>query len=422
MLQHSEVRVLLVSNSKLMVACHEEFRVPPIKMFDESADMVIECMLRGSPINFESAAEMKLIASKWSALFILYVLDRAGVNTSCMCWLFELLLLLTSSNVYPHLEPCHAHGAALVKAKSSAGKATAAALNSWSRYLRDGRVNELFERLLMEATNRQPLRPCRENRPEMHKEWATHIIQALFHDEVEEHLTTVGKDGKERRSGTMIALEELLECLDIEVQDIPETGDARHVVVGFVLWGCGRAGEIAVPPAGGIDETPEMRCEIQRRVYAWTCKRAWAVACASRWIHISTLRRRFVAGALACETLPAAICDMQLEGHIDESMVAALERRLDADAGDFSSRQQLRLLRVASVVCKPLMKQKMVIELVGERFVDKVLYLILGKKGDRIQMKHLLDPIDSPLCDSQENISLCFRTSTCTIRRGPCCR
>ena len=55
-------------------------------------------------------------------------------------------ILRSPDNIATHLEPCGAHGVSLAKSRSAHGKKSAAGLNSFSRFLRDYRSGNDFNR------------------------------------------------------------------------------------------------------------------------------------------------------------------------------------------------------------------------------------------------------------------------------------
>ena len=78
-------------------------------------------------------------------------MDRATVNYTAMPTLCLSLAALRLPNLCIHVEPCGCHGGALVKGKSTHGKATAVALNAFSKLTKDKKVANALSRACFQA-------------------------------------------------------------------------------------------------------------------------------------------------------------------------------------------------------------------------------------------------------------------------------
>ena len=247
----------------------DKFITKPMKMHGESTDMVIECFLHGSPLDWEDPLEAELVSSKHDSVHIATTLDRAGVNAYAMGWFYLEVIMKLPLNVTASNEPCGAHGAALVKGNSTVGKRSATGLNSWSRLLRDGKLNDSYSKHLDRVVAHVPLRADTGPRPDSHKEWARTVVDALFSKDAEERLTYMKKDVI-KKSHMLIDLEALLEILDVDLE-----GDGpRFKIKGFVLWDCARPKRRrARVEDDDAPITADMRNEVLSRVSNWSSRK-----------------------------------------------------------------------------------------------------------------------------------------------------
>ena len=117
----------------------EPYIMEPLTMEERNTNSQLEALFQTCPVPFESEARMRLLASKATSFGFCVCLDRSITNITSLTYLFDLIERTCPANVYAHWEPCNSHGVALTKGKHNIGKKSAAALCSFTRYIRDGR-------------------------------------------------------------------------------------------------------------------------------------------------------------------------------------------------------------------------------------------------------------------------------------------
>ena len=74
--------------------------------------------------------------------------------------------------------------------------------------------------------------------------------------------------------------------------------------------------------------------------------RAWVAAVEARWLKVGTTLRRFLMATAQQQVPTSALKDVKLEFIVDDSIVKALDKGINADANDFFAKNRLRLLRI----------------------------------------------------------------------------
>ena len=100
-----------------------------------------------------------------------------------------------------------------------------------------------------------------------------------------------------------------------------------------------------------------------------------------------------------------AVLDYQMDLKLDQSLENQLEAVIAQDSGDFHSKRNLKVLRVARLLCKSTTKDEMTIIRCGEKLLDGVFWRILGcRNRERISLFDLVDPNESPIVRADENL------------------
>ena len=117
---------------------------------------------------------------------------------------------------------------------------------------------------------------------------------------------------------------------------------------------------------------------IDSRVHNGLYGLSWESAAESRWHHAERLLQRFYVGAIGPRPIPQSMKVVQANLKADNSVEAQLLSLLRADAGNFSARNRLKLLRACQQLCPEASAQDVALHLIGSRFVDRVLFAHLG--------------------------------------------
>ena len=180
---------------------------------------------------------MKFLASKCSTLALFLCLDRAITN---YCFTQYLYSLFTDGpiNVSFHHEPCNSHGCALVKGKWTTAKKSAAALNSVSRFLRDGKQCEQFEECVDELITADEVEAIPHVRPMWHVLWAETLTAAVMGFDYNTRMRTKNKNGS-KKSSYLIAVETFLEHVGLKaVCALSEDEEGIRPTKVWVVWNC----------------------------------------------------------------------------------------------------------------------------------------------------------------------------------------
>jgi hypothetical protein len=90
-------------------------------------------------------------------------------------------------NVLPFVEPCAAHGVALVRGRSSAAKDIVSVSHTLSACFRQWRFAQAFRDALLSVVGSE-IQVKRQRRPDAAKERADKMIEMLFGDESSDYL------------------------------------------------------------------------------------------------------------------------------------------------------------------------------------------------------------------------------------------
>ena len=208
----------------------------------------------------------------------------------------------------------------------------------------------------------------------------------------------------------LVDLQNLLSVCRIAAPEERAT-DEPIVVRGWVHWchaGWDRlqAGGSGEEPRGNVccQSFKESLAKVSKIVQTWCTGKLWAVAAESRWTHTMHLRRRWLMAAVANNSLANALIAVQTGWDLNISMVSLLEKQIDADKGNFSAKRKLKLLRVCNLLCGPNIAADIAVDMIGEMWIDLVLFKVLGsgKKYSRMTVLELCTPSLSPVCEAQQ--------------------
>ena len=135
--------------------------------------------------------------------------------------------------------------------------------------------------------------------------------------------------------------------------------DERQLVHALFCQGCVLWTEVKRTTAQMAGSTALFKtyagslANVQQRVKVWVSDPFWEVACISRWTHQFKLRQWFMLACVGSGVIVMTIRSLQLMWSCPAEMARALEIIVAADAGDFWSKNKLKVLKVANTRCKP---------------------------------------------------------------------
>lgn len=368
----------------------------------QTADAMLEGMLRQYPIPIEESASASRCAEPWDFFLLSFTCDRAAANFRAMEWLWEQLCAPgAASHTLPFLEPCAAHGVSLMKSRPATGTSLVSASHTLSGLMRTWRFTNAL-RESMTGLVRSRLRVVREPMPASVRAVGLALVRVLYGDETSGYLHRVGKDGSKLKTQLYQDLEAI--CMSIGLSS--ETGAENEFVhYCFVEEGSPehRGGRQVGAPCCDCDADSAAKLVVP--VLNFLVHRGWDQSAASRWTYMATTFRKMAIGYLAGNLLPQSLRDVQVFWRAPEGLEASLERQIAADANDFQSRTKLRLLRACRQLCPPSAAWQLGVQIVAHALADALLYDILGD-GDkpRACLRDMLDTMGSPLASIERGL------------------
>ena len=118
-------------------------------------------------------------------------------------------------------------------------------------------------------------------------------------------------------------------------------------------------------------------------------------------------REKFYVCSLANSILQRILSHVQVARAAGDDIESTLLRIIQADAGNFSARTRLRLMRTCQKLCGPDVLQTTAIVLSTHLEADKIMYRIFGdpkRNLPRMDIRELALPSVSPVCKALHNI------------------
>ena len=181
--------------------------------------MVLSSMrpLEQCPVPIGDVEQMHELVDGCHWFILACTTDMASVNFVVISWLFSSLSKLPPHAV-GHWEPCGAHQLSLVKRRSPFGGQVAAALNSFSRLMRNLRFRNALEQVIMTRIS-STLKVKHEQRPQVYRQRGASLLRALFGDPSSPHLhRKCGRGGEQtRNSDFYMSAEAFVDNFDIDM-------------------------------------------------------------------------------------------------------------------------------------------------------------------------------------------------------------
>ena len=274
----------------------------------------------------------------------------------------------------PVVEPCGAHGIALIKGKSLRTASYRTAAHGLCCFLRFWKNADAFRSSLTSIVSETLVVESAPMPDEIRSKNFKIIEQVLGGREEMAFLFKKGRRGELVMGTYLLRLE--------TVADIVELGDEGGAVLRHY---CSVEDGSPEHLAGWSIGTRccETRTDSVHKVASALVNlfvhARWGDGESDRWFYVIRVFKLILFGFLAASVLPEALRRIQTTFKVDESMVAFLTRQLEADNGNFFARTRLRLLRLTRTFCgTPLVRQHVAILATVLGKVDPVLMAILG--------------------------------------------
>ena len=368
----------------------------------QTADFILEGMARTMPFFFDDVDGLLPLCNDGSTVIVSLCCDRASANFRACAWLWQQMNSpVLRRLVLPHIEPCALHGIQLVKCRATGAKKLLTTMSSLGCLMRQWRFsNKLRDEILLQV--QQKLRVKRGPRPDGCCARAAELVNLLLNKDMmanDDWLYKKAADGAKVKKQLLLDIEAMATAVDfgsLETDEIihyccVREGDEKHAA----------GASPGDPCCGSREESVE---KVALPLIQWFCHRSWEQAAENRWTKSVSLLRRVLTGFLAQRILPECLKSMQTSWGVDESIAAALERMINADANDFSSRNKLRLLRVCRSLCPVEAAVDVAIVLQCLLMVDPILYELMGGSPmdeERVSLAVLCDWKRNPISEAQ---------------------
>lgn len=359
---------------------------------ETSANILAEGLIRSLPFAFEDPEAMQALAFRSEFVVFSMTVDRASSNLTVARWAASTCVGLPS-NILPWCEFCGAHGVALVKTKAPMVKDLAVALCSfthWMRYARN--VDVLSTEVRHQISARLQIRrePCTEE----FRAPGMRLIRLLYGGTDTSALWRW--DRRQERWAKTPLLIDLLELCSVSTFAGDDAPWVHHCFVaeGSVEALAGRA--VGGPCCASVQESVD---KVAEKVLNLCAGRAWQIAKVQRWTNVGSVCRRFAMLAATGNVLIKSLRAVKTHWGLSEGLEASLRRMVEADAGEFSGQNKLRLLKIVQGFSSPDVGAHLAICMATTAALDKLLSSILGggAGSPRVTLGELAHPISSPI-------------------------
>ena len=259
------------------------------RLIDTTANGLLAGLLREWPFDFEDVSFWTKTLSTCSVFLFLACSDRAAPNFSLLRWMWDFFFQHFHFTVFPHMEPCMAHGWSLIKGRIKAFERIAAAIHSFSRLMKIDKNLESFCNALTEVVAAS-LRRSFEARPFHLAERSNSLLRALLVHGDDSHMYHTGKDGIRRGTSRLADLHAIVDQVDLF--DIGEDVRVAPGDVPVYHW-CYvtedsddhvlRGKPVGSPCCDSVDESV---LKVVEPYHDWCSARAWDNCCESRWTQV----------------------------------------------------------------------------------------------------------------------------------------
>jgi hypothetical protein len=412
MMQHGFVTKYLVTDRNIHTTT-EPILCRGLVLESQTARTMLEGIRRCSPVKFDEAASVAKMAALCDVCIWSFCCDRASANfavlKSIWAWLAKPDM---PRNVLPFVEPCAAHGVALVKGRPQAGKTLVAASHTLSACFRQSRFAQAFRDCLV-ALVRTNLVVRREQRPVSVYERSDRIIEMLYGGLDDNYLFKTTSDGQQVPTSFYDDLLALSGVIDMGAPPEEQWMHWCFVAEGSQMHSEGH-------PAGGPccashEDSVEL---VAVPLLNFLLHRQWSQAAISRWTYVGTTLRKIAIGFLCNRVLPQSLSDLQSLWDVKLGNEALLERLVAADSEDFASKSKLRLLRCCQAFVPAAASWQLAVQLTVLSASDGLLYRILGDgKTARANLATLMDEAASPIAGLLHQLLLLLQEWTPGCRR-----
>jgi len=309
---------------------------------------------------------------------VTFTADRASANNSALRYLFaEMDKDTAPRSILPFVQFCEAHGVALVKSKARQGHDLIRIAHSFTCLTKGFRfVSELRAAFIFLV--KLHLQVKREQRPEQSRVTSARLVELLFGDETA--LTRGGAEVEGKRKPRRVLLDDLAAlttAFDLTSSSDGLSGLTHYCWVEEGSEAHRQGHEIGTACCSSRQESIERTVVPFLNVMVGA---GWDNSSLNKWTYVSHTVRRLCLGVACHRLLEEGLRHVQVFWRASENFERELLRLVQADAGDFGSRQRLRLLRICKFMCgkAPGCGWQLALIAMTLSVPDKILFAILG--------------------------------------------
>ena len=369
-----------------------------LRLEAQDANFILAGILKSLPFEFDSPDSMNELMMNYDVMIISVGMDRAAANQVVVRWMCDHAYhRLQHPNLLIHVEPCALHGIALVKSRAKVSRSVAAALFSFTRWVRISKNHEALAMALYKVIESR-LTVRQEARPAELRQRGEALVKALYGEFESEHFWKKNKTGEAYKTTLLTNLEDICKVHDFGSADpfvfwnsVAEGSD-DHVVSGKRIG------------ATVTRDRKEMVNRIARPMLDFLSGNAWVAATESRWTNFFRVLRRFTIVCAANRLLLEALKDVKTSLALEDSLEASLAKLVAADRNDFSSTNKLRLLRITKVLCTGNTLMSLAIMAEAQLPVERMQSKVFGADRSRPSLLDLINPAFSPIIKCQAEL------------------
>jgi hypothetical protein len=367
-----------------------------------TAKAMLEGMSRLMPVPFDDPGVIRHVASQSDFFIWSFCCDRASANFAALhsVWA-HLAKPAVPRNLLPFVEPCAAHGVALVRGRSAAAKDIVAVSHTLAACFRQWRFAQAFRDALLSVV-RSEIKVRREMRPAVVEHRARQMLELLFGGEGDDYLFRVAADGSRVPTAFYTDLLAVADVIDLGALPADWWIHWCYVVEGSPEHAAGAS----IGSACCVSEDAAVE-KLAIPLLNVLLHRQWSQSDVARWTYVGQTLRKIALGMLAHRVLPKALAEMQALWGVHLGLEGMLERLVAAHTEDFRSGQKLRLLRCCKVLVPMTAAWQIGVQITVLAATDLLLYSVLGDGiAKRADLADFVDEENSPVAHLEARLSL----------------
>ena len=398
---HSGKMCVFEINGDDMTMITEPWLARPLVLKAQTANHLLEGILRCHPLPLEDRPAMQRIAAECEFFVIYFNTDRASANFSSLSYIWHLLDKPDfGRNLLPFFEPCAAHGVALMKHRPQASKQLLAASSTFACITRQWRIADGLRCEVLWCIQHR-LEVVHAPMPDEVRDRGLRFVELIFGARNQVPRSRALLDGSRETTRLGKDLDELISVMDMSVP----SGDDKVRHWCFVREGSPehRAGRAIGSRC--CDSPKDSIAKLAVPFLNLVVHRGWAQCSQSRWTHVMSTLKHLCIGFASRGILPSALRSLKATWKVDASMIKQLELLVAAEENNFHAKSQLRLLRVCDAFCQPSVSWQVAVEITTLSAVDSLLFAVLGDGcKDRATLKDFVAEHGSLLAEAQQSL------------------